>query len=413
MKTDIERQKLVNEAGRLRIELEEAIADGKPFDKDKFARAEHLLTEADAAREKEALRAWVNAPIPGQQPPPSVPTARESLRPNNAIRGNWPQTPEIDAFREYVRTGQVQHDVMQVSISELGGFSVPEEFKQRLIKRLAAVAVVRQAGATVMPTTANQVVWPRLQEHGTSPAIYSSTFVGGWRSEGATLSAIDAKWGQLRIAVHSAAAFAKLTREFVADAAVEVLDVLVDDGGVNLGLVEDLAFLNGGLDPNEPEGLLQDTDITTVDIAGTTANEISNDGVTLGSADKLLDLVAALPAQYRANASWVVHRNEQANIRKLVDKQLRYLWADGLDSQPSTLLGFPVRLSDFMPEGGVSGNKVLLLGDFSHYLIADREETSVQVLMERFADDGQIGLIIWHRVGGGVSDPNAFVIGTV
>lgn len=409
MKQSVATRRRVDESQRLLRELDASLESGKPLDQAAFdAKYQQIKNLQDAVE----LERWGNEPSTHQPPPPpSVPGSP----PNNGAqaRNQWPQSDTLDAFRSYITSGQMQADVMQVSVSELGGFVAPEEFTRRLLARLASEGVVRQAGATVRPTEAGEVVWPRLQEHGTSPAIYTSTFVGGWRAEGATLTAIDAKWGQLRIAIKSAAAFAKLTREFAMDSAVDVLDVLVSDGGRNLALVEDLAFLNGGADPNEPEGILLDGNITTRDISGTTADEISNDTTDLGSATKILDLVADLPAVYRKNASWVMHRAEQANIRKLVDGQGRFLWATGLDSQPSTLLGFPVRLSDHMPEGGTEENRVLLLGDFSHYMIADREQTAIQVLPERFADDGVIGLIIWHRVGGGVSDPQGFVIGTV
>jgi HK97 family phage major capsid protein len=44
---------------------------------------------------------------------------------------------------------------------------------------------------------------------------------------------------------------------------------------------------------------------------------------------------------------------------------------------------------------------------FAGYMIADRRQVSVQRLEERYADEGKIGLLFTHRVGGDVIRPKA------
>ena len=65
----------------------------------------------------------------------------------------------------------------------------------------------------------------------------------------------------------------------------------------------------------------------------------------------LIDLVYALKAGYRQNASWVMNRKTQAAMRKFKDADGNYLWqpaatADG----KATLMGFPVVEAEDMPD---------------------------------------------------------------
>jgi HK97 family phage major capsid protein len=325
-------------------------------------------------------------------------------------------TPEQDrAWREYLTSGHMgpeERRILQVAVDEQGGFTVPPDVKREVIARAAATAVIRRH-ATIQPTSGTEALWPRVQPHPSSPSVYTSGFVGDWSAETSLATETEPKWGHLVIPVRDLTAHCRLSRNLIADAAFDVVAYIAKDGGTNLGLVEDKGFLTG-TGNLQPAGILNDTGIATVDVEGTTANTISNTTSALGSATKLIDLVAALPSQYHANACWVMHRLTAAKIRKLTDAQGRFLWAAGLETQPPTLLGYPVELTDFMPQDGTDGNKCLLFGDLGvGYVIGDRERLSVQVLVERYADDNLIGLILRERAGGNVANPDAFRIGVV
>jgi HK97 family phage major capsid protein len=344
-------------------------------------------------------------------PPPAV---HPSLL-AGAREGRFLLPPEqTAAWREYLTTGRMgpeERRVLQVQVDEQGGFTVQPAVHSQVVARAAATSVI-WPHATIQPTAGSEGLYPRVQPHGSSPSIYTSGFVGDWSAETSLATETEPTWGHLVIPVRDLTAHCRLSRNLIMDAAFDVVAYVAKDGGTNLGLVADKGFLTG-TGNLQPAGILNDTGISTVDVEGTTANTITNTTSALGSASKLLDLVAALPSQYLPNARWIMHRSTMSKIRKLVDAQNRFIWAAGLESQPATLLGFPVHTSDFMPEDGVDARKVLLFGDFSHYIIADRERLSLQVLAERYADDNLVGLILRARLGGNVDNPDAFRIGVV
>ena len=62
--------------------------------------------------------------------------------------------------------------------------------------------------------------------------------------------------------------------------------------------------------------------------------------------DVLVDLVYALKAGFRQNASFVMNRKTQATVRKFKDSTGNYLWQPPASAgAPATLLGFPLVLS--------------------------------------------------------------------
>jgi HK97 family phage major capsid protein len=56
---------------------------------------------------------------------------------------------------------------------------------------------------------------------------------------------------------------------------------------------------------------------------------------------------------------------------------------------------------------------VAVFGDLGGYIVADRQQLSVTVLKERYADTDQVGLVLIDRVGGGLANPDSIRIGVV
>jgi len=92
-------------------------------------------------------------------------------------------------------------------------------------------------------------------------------------------------------------------------------------------------------------------------------------------------------------------------IDKLKDQQLRYLFAYGYQdsglagSRVDTLLGYPVVYSGLMPN--VANNAYpVISGDWSGYYLVNRLGLSIQVLLERYAENNKVGLVGRFRHGG-------------
>lgn len=300
-----------------------------------------------------------------------------------------------------------------------GGFLVPPDLQAEMLVRTAQQAVIRQR-ARVQPTSRDILRYPAVAPNATSAAlgsIYSSGFVGGWVGETPAFTETDPAFQLFDVPIRKIRVATKLSNDFVADSAVNILAFVATNGAENMALVEDNGFINGNGGSLQPRGLLN-SGLTTVDVEGSTSDTISNTVSAAGSVPKIINLVYAVPAQYVSRSAWVMCRAIEGKTFGLVDGNGRPTWqpqaVSGLvTGAPRSLLGYPIENSDWMPTDGTNANQVYLFGDLSAYIIAQRAQISSVVLRERFADTDQIGIILFERVGGGVWNTDALRVGIV
>ena len=122
--------------------------------------------------------------------------------------------------------------------------------------------------------------------------------------------------------------------------------------------------------------------------------------------DKLLDLIYAAKAPYRANGTFVMNRGTQSVIRKMKDGQGNYLWQPAAKAgETPSLMGYPVAEAEEMPDIAASSLSVAF-GDFSRgYLIVDR--AGIRVLRDPYSSKPYVLFYTTKRVGGGVQDFDA------
>ncbi len=328
-------------------------------------------------------------------------------------------------IRQVARTGDPGLAMQQMSGAEqkalsegldtAGGFTVPVDTQAEMLARTAQMAVMRKH-ARVITTGRDSVRFPAVAPNSTSGSIYSSGFVGGWVGETPAFSDTDPAFQTFEISIKKVRVATKLSNDLVADAQVNLLSWLAENGAENLALVEDQGFIAGNGAALQPLGILN-CGASTKDVEGATSNTLDNSTSNAGSAPKLIDLVYAVPSQYVGRASWLMCRAIEGKIRKLVDFQARFLWpmmsGSAFAGTPRTLMDYPIDNSEFVPTDGTDANKVLIFGDLSAYIIAQRAQMTSVVLRERFADTDQIGLILFERVGGGVWNTDAIRFGIV
>jgi HK97 family phage major capsid protein len=116
-----------------------------------------------------------------------------------------------------------------------------------------------------------------------------------------------------------------------------------------------------------------------------------------------VDLVYALGAVYRANATFVMNSKTAGTIRKLKDNDGRFLWSDGLAAgEPARLMGYPVLVAEDMPDIA-AGSAAIAFGDFgAGYTVAERPD--LRVLRDPFSAKPHVLFYATKRVGGAVSD---------
>jgi len=286
----------------------------------------------------------------------------------------------------------------------LGGFLVPEDFNNVVLKDLAGFAVIRPL-ARVLPTNRDTAVIPTIVAASATRAAqgYTSGFSGEWKQQrtssgGAT--ALDTQdqptFGQERISINKWEPDAiEVSRETLEDSAADLDAILAEIIAEVRALDEDYEFING-TGVGRPEGLLS----TGANIASV----ISESAAALTFAG-LMNLKMTLRAQYRQNATWLMNSLSFAAAMVLETSAGVDLIFKQMLLEPGKFMQSPLVFSEFMPDVG-AGLKPILYGDFRHYVIADRQELRIQRLEERFAPN--LGLLPYARLGGQTVRPNAF-----
>jgi HK97 family phage major capsid protein len=158
---------------------------------------------------------------------------------------------------------------------------------------------------------------------------------------------------------------------------------------------------------NSPKGFLSYPTIADASWSwgniGYLATGVANAFAATNPSDILFDLIYALRAAYRQNASFVMNRHTQSQIRKFKDTQGHYLWAPPVAiGQPATLMGFPLYEAEDMPDY-TAGSKAIAFGDFARgYLVVDR--MGIRVLRDPYSAKPYVLFYVTKRVGGGVQD---------
>lgn len=328
-----------------------------------------------------------------------------------AIRGRAPlstraevEVPHQKAFNAYLRHGD--DDALRgLTIEEKGMTTVSDG--GFLAAPLVAAQVQDALGAKVSLRAVANVV--TVESASYEVLVDMGDIASGWATESAVTETGTPTVERVVIPVHELSAMPKASQRLLDDAAFDVEAWLSGRIAEKFARAEASAFVNGdGID--KPKGLLS---YPTAPNHAATATQIGLinsgvegdfDGDNPGSA--LIDLVYALGAEYRANASFLMNSKTAAAVRKMRDADGRFLWTDSLAAgQPAQLLGYPVVISEDMPDIDI-GAKAIAFGDFrSAYTIVERPD--LRVLRDPFSAKPHVLFYATKRVGGGLTDARA------
>ncbi|MBK4217844.1 phage major capsid protein [Paracoccus caeni] len=228
----------------------------------------------------------------------------------------------------------------------------------------------------------------------------------GWATEATSTETTAGGIERISIPVHELSAMPKASQRLLDDAAFDVEAWLAERIADRFARSEAAAFIHGdGVSkpkgilsyPVAPHGTEGPGQIGT--ISSGSIGEFDEDT----SADVLIDLVYALGAEYRANATFLMNSKTAALVRKMKDAEGRYLWTDALTAgQVSQLLGYPVMISEDMPDIDMETLSVAF-GDFrAAYTVVERPD--LRVLRDPFSAKPHVLFYATKRVGGGVTD---------
>ena len=312
-----------------------------------------------------------------------------------------PDAPHQKAFDAYLRSGEddglrgleLESKAMSTAINSDGGYLVDPQTAETIRSTLASTASIRSVASIV-----------NVEAGSFDVLIDRNDASAGWANEtDATAETGTPTVERISIPLYELNALPKISQRLLDDTAFDVEAWLAGRIADKFARAEAVAFVSGD-GQDKPRGFLNhatvDNDVWTWGNIGYVPTGIAD---AIGSGDTLIDLVYSLGAQYRAKATFVLNSRTAGELRKLKDNDGRHLWSDGLAAaEPARLLGYPVLISEQMPDID-AGTYPIAFGDFgAGYTIAERPD--LRVLRDPFSAKPHVLFYATKRVGGDVAD---------
>jgi len=312
--------------------------------------------------------------------------------------------PHKKAFSAYLRSGDddalrglpMEEKALSTAVSADGGFLVDPQTADQITSVLRGASSIRAIASVVqVESTAYDV-------------LVDQTDIGaGWADEtSSTTETGTPQIDRISIPLHELSALPKASQRLLDDSAFDVEGWLAGRIADKFSRAESLSFISGdGVD--KPTGFLTHTSVAEGSWSwgnlGYVATGAAGDFAAVDQADAIVDLVYALNAQYRANASFVMNSKTAGAVRKMKDVDGRFLWSDGLAAgEPARLMGYPVLIAEDMPDIAADA-MAMAFGDFgAGYTVAERPD--LRILRDPFSAKPHVLFYATKRVGGDVSD---------
>jgi len=314
------------------------------------------------------------------------------------------EVPHKKAFSAYLRSGDddalrglaIEEKALSTSVAADGGYLVDPQTAEQISGVLRGASSVRAIASVVqVESTAFDVL------------VDTSDIGAGWASEtSAQIETGTPQVERISIPLHELSALPKASQRLLDDAAFDVEGWLAARIADKFARSEGLAFISGdGID--KPTGFLSYPAVADASWAwgnvGYVPTGKAGDFNATNPADAIVDLVYALGARYRANATFVMNSKTAGAVRKMKDVDGRFLWSDGLSAgEPARLMGYPVLIAEDMPDIAADATAIAF-GDFNAgYTIAERPD--LRILRDPFSAKPHVLFYATKRIGGDVSD---------
>jgi len=335
-------------------------------------------------------------PDPGDGTPVEVEFVSRSMRTMNELQATWREEPlwrqlfpfasdeYRKAFVRHLREGRmpsVELRALQADLDVSGGFLLtPMQFVDQLLKAVDDAVYIRQWASVFAVPNAESLGVPTLE---TDPADADWTTELKTGSEDSSMAL-----GRRSLTPHPLAKRIKISNKLLMK--VPNVEQLVRDRlAYKFGITFEKACLTGsgagqplGVFTASADGISTGRDIST----GNTTTSITFDGLT--------NAKYGLKGQYWPRGRWLFHRDGLKQIALLKDGNGQYIWRESVRvGEPDRILNLPAFMSEYAPNTFTTGLYVGILGDFTHYWIADSMAMTLQRLVELYAETNQTGLI--------------------
>lgn len=249
-----------------------------------------------------------------------------------------------------------------------GGFLVPEQFMNEIMRERLENSVVRANGARIINMNSNILRIPAVNMASNAAGSLFGGVAAYWTAEAETKVASAPKFKQVKLEANKLIGYVESSDELDNDAITSMGGLLQDLFGQAIAFEEDNAFLTGN-GVGKPLGILNAP--ATVAVTRTTASKVGT-----------VDLVNMLARFYRKGGQpvWIISQTVLPEIYKLKDENSNYILLPGSNGSianalPTSIYGIPVIVSEKLPALGTSGD--IMLADMRYYLVGDRQQLTV------------------------------------
>jgi HK97 family phage major capsid protein len=283
---------------------------------------------------------------------------------------------------------------------------VPTVWGASIIDRARNAAQVVAAGAETIPMDSKTLQLGRLT---TDPTT-------AWLAEGGTRAASDPVFDSVTLTAKTLTCLTVASIEFLQDA-VNADQVVEDAIGSAMGLAIDYAALFGGVTAGG-EGINQPSPPSPLGIlANLLANAASS---VLGSAANGTTITATTPWNELLDLWYTPQQYNETPNAILVNAKMAQKYAKSYDTTgprlglPPALANVPFLTTNQIPSftQGTMANIAtdIFAGDFRLVLVGQRLDLTIQVLTERYAELGQVGVLATFRGDVQLARPRAMAV---
>lgn len=296
----------------------------------------------------------------------------------------------LNAVRHNFTNDATQY--LKIADPAQGGYLIPEEMHSEIIVGLRENNILRKISRVMQTLSTHKI------------PILTDSVKAQFTGEGELIDLSNMTFDSKNISAYKLTCGISISNEIKSDSFYNLEEFIISEFGRAIGDLEEATFFNGD-GQNKPLGILPQLQANT-DATITTASASI-------AADDLINLIHKLPRPYRNNAVFIMDDMTLAAVRKFKDVNQSYIWEPQMQAgEPPRLFGYPVYTSANIPsvdDRSASGKIVVLFGDFSRYLIAQRGEMTFKPLYELHALRDLSTYLMILRVDATILDNSAIV----
>jgi HK97 family phage major capsid protein len=281
-----------------------------------------------------------------------------------------------------------EHKALFEADATTGGFLTTPEYVAELIMAIVLVSDMHSL-VDVRTTTKPYVMVPKRTQTASASRIAEQTT----RTE-----TQNPKFGMVQTFPYESFALCLISRMDLDDSELDLGSFIMQEFGTQFAKLEGAEVINGlGSGAGQCQGFLTEPGIIGSGNYITSSTSLSYAVVDFTS------LMHRLKSGYRKGATWVFTTATLGAIRGLTDSTGRPLWTPfGTNDLPGQMWGYPYAEMPDMPEIAANSFSVAFGNFKTAYQLVVRKQVSIQVLMERYADQNAVGYMGYYRFGGGV-----------